>query len=44
MATFLDGAAKTLDIALYDLRLDDAPGNTLFAAKEPSCPTTPSDF
>jgi phosphatidylserine/phosphatidylglycerophosphate/cardiolipin synthase-like enzyme len=34
MATFLDGAAKTLDIALYDLRLDDAPGNTLFAAFE----------
>jgi phosphatidylserine/phosphatidylglycerophosphate/cardiolipin synthase-like enzyme len=32
MATFLDGATKTLDIALYDLRLEDAPSNTLFAA------------
>jgi phosphatidylserine/phosphatidylglycerophosphate/cardiolipin synthase-like enzyme len=32
MASFLDGAATTLDIALYDLRLDDAPGNTLFGA------------
>jgi phosphatidylserine/phosphatidylglycerophosphate/cardiolipin synthase-like enzyme len=34
MASFLDGAAKTLDIALYDLRLEDAPGNTLFGAFE----------
>ncbi|HXI96992.1 MAG TPA: phosphatidylserine/phosphatidylglycerophosphate/cardiolipin synthase family protein [Candidatus Acidoferrum sp.] len=32
MASFLDGAAKTLDIALYDLRLEDAPGDMLFAA------------
>jgi phosphatidylserine/phosphatidylglycerophosphate/cardiolipin synthase-like enzyme len=34
MASFLAGAAKTLDIALYDLRLEDAPGNTLFGAFE----------
>jgi phosphatidylserine/phosphatidylglycerophosphate/cardiolipin synthase-like enzyme len=32
MASFLNGAAKTLDIALYDLRLDDAPSNTVFGA------------
>ena len=34
MAAFLDGATKTLDIALYDLRLEDAPSNTLFASFE----------
>jgi phosphatidylserine/phosphatidylglycerophosphate/cardiolipin synthase-like enzyme len=34
MASFLDGATSTLDIALYDLRLEDAPGNTLFGAFE----------
>ena len=32
IAAFLNGATKTLDIALYDLRLEDAPANTLFAA------------
>jgi phosphatidylserine/phosphatidylglycerophosphate/cardiolipin synthase-like enzyme len=32
MASFLNGATKTLDIALYDLRLQDAPSNTLFGA------------
>ncbi|HXM72616.1 MAG TPA: phosphatidylserine/phosphatidylglycerophosphate/cardiolipin synthase family protein [Candidatus Dormibacteraeota bacterium] len=32
MAAFLDGATKSLDIALYDLRLDAGPGDTLFAA------------
>jgi phosphatidylserine/phosphatidylglycerophosphate/cardiolipin synthase-like enzyme len=32
MAAFLNGATKTLDIALYDLRLEDAPSNTLFGA------------
>jgi phosphatidylserine/phosphatidylglycerophosphate/cardiolipin synthase-like enzyme len=34
MASFLDGATQTMDIALYDLRLEDAPGNTLFGAFE----------
>ena len=34
MASFLNGATKTLDIALYDLRLQDAPSNTLFGAFE----------
>jgi phosphatidylserine/phosphatidylglycerophosphate/cardiolipin synthase-like enzyme len=32
MASFLDGATRTLDIALYDLRLDAAPGDILLAA------------
>ncbi|MHB8588605.1 MAG: phospholipase D-like domain-containing protein [Candidatus Dormibacteraceae bacterium] len=32
MASFLDGASKTLDIALYDLRLEAAPATTLFGA------------
>jgi phosphatidylserine/phosphatidylglycerophosphate/cardiolipin synthase-like enzyme len=32
IASFLDGATQTLDIALYDLRLEDAPANTLFSA------------
>ena len=32
IASFLDGATQTLDIALYDLRLEDAPANTLFGA------------
>jgi phosphatidylserine/phosphatidylglycerophosphate/cardiolipin synthase-like enzyme len=32
MAGFLGGAIKTLDIALYDLRLDAAPGDILLAA------------
>ncbi|HXN77182.1 MAG TPA: phospholipase D-like domain-containing protein [Candidatus Dormibacteraeota bacterium] len=32
MAAFLNGATQTLDIALYDLRLEDAPSNTLFGA------------
>jgi phosphatidylserine/phosphatidylglycerophosphate/cardiolipin synthase-like enzyme len=32
VAAFLDAATATLDIAIYDLRLEDAPGNTLFDA------------
>jgi phosphatidylserine/phosphatidylglycerophosphate/cardiolipin synthase-like enzyme len=32
IGSFLDGATQTLDIAIYDLRLDQAPGNTLFGA------------
>jgi phosphatidylserine/phosphatidylglycerophosphate/cardiolipin synthase-like enzyme len=32
VASFLDAATATLDIAIYDLRLEDAPGNTLFGA------------
>ena len=32
MASFLGGATKTLDIALYDLRLEAAPGDILLAA------------
>ena len=34
VASFLDGATKTLDIAIYDLRLDAGPASTLFAAFE----------
>ena len=34
MASFLDGATKTLDIAIYDLRLDDAPSATVFNSFE----------
>ena len=34
MATFLGGATRTLDIALYDLRLEDSPANTVMAAIE----------
>ncbi len=30
MATFLDGATRTLDVAIYDLRLDDSPSATVF--------------
>ncbi|TMF71907.1 MAG: hypothetical protein E6I13_03600, partial [Chloroflexi bacterium] len=30
LATFLDGATRSLDVAIYDLRLEDSPGNTLF--------------
>ena len=29
IASFVDGATKTLDVAIYDLRLDDSPGTTL---------------
>ncbi len=29
MAVFLDGATKTLDVAIYDLRLDDSPSATI---------------
>jgi phosphatidylserine/phosphatidylglycerophosphate/cardiolipin synthase-like enzyme len=32
LATFLGGATKSLDIALYDLRLEQGPANTLLAA------------
>ena len=32
LATFLDAASKTLDVAIYDLRLDESPGNTVFNA------------
>jgi phosphatidylserine/phosphatidylglycerophosphate/cardiolipin synthase-like enzyme len=32
MSSFLGGATKTLDIALYDLRLEAAPGDILLAA------------
>ena len=32
MASFLDGAKRSLDVAAYDLRLDDAPGATLLAS------------
>jgi phosphatidylserine/phosphatidylglycerophosphate/cardiolipin synthase-like enzyme len=32
IAGFLDGAMKTLDISLYDLRLDESPGDALFRA------------
>ena len=32
MASFLDGAQRTLDVAIYDLRLEQAPGDTLFAS------------
>lgn len=34
MASFLDGATATLDVAIYDLRLDAGPGGTVFAAFE----------
>jgi phosphatidylserine/phosphatidylglycerophosphate/cardiolipin synthase-like enzyme len=34
IASFLDGATKTLDIATYDLRLDAIPSSTLFSAFE----------
>ena len=30
LAAFLDGAARTLDIAIYDLRLESAPGDVVF--------------
>jgi len=29
LATFLDGATRTLDVAIYDLRLEESPANTL---------------
>lgn len=32
LAAFLDGATKTLDIAIYDLRLDAAPAQTVMAS------------
>jgi phosphatidylserine/phosphatidylglycerophosphate/cardiolipin synthase-like enzyme len=32
IAAFIDGATRTLDIALYDLRLEAGPGDMLFAA------------
>ena len=34
VAAFLDGATKTLDVAIYDLRLEDSPGNTLLNSFE----------
>jgi phosphatidylserine/phosphatidylglycerophosphate/cardiolipin synthase-like enzyme len=34
VATFLGGATRTLDIALYDLRLEDSPANTVMTAIE----------
>ncbi len=30
VGAFLDGATKTLDVAIYDLRLDDSPAATVF--------------
>ena len=30
LAAFLDAASKTLDVAIYDLRLEESPGNTVF--------------
>ncbi|HEY1419945.1 MAG TPA: phospholipase D-like domain-containing protein [Candidatus Dormibacteraeota bacterium] len=32
VATFIDGASKTIDVAIYDLRLEQGPGATVFAA------------
>lgn len=32
MAAFLDGATKTLDVAIYDLRLDASPAQTVLAS------------
>jgi phosphatidylserine/phosphatidylglycerophosphate/cardiolipin synthase-like enzyme len=37
VASFLDGATKTLDIAIYDLRLDAGPAGTLLGAFERAC-------
>ena len=34
LAAFLDGATKTLDIAIYDLRLEDSPADMLLSAFE----------
>ena len=34
VASCLDGATKSLDIAIYDLRLEDSPGNTLLNSFE----------
>ncbi|HET7421086.1 MAG TPA: phospholipase D-like domain-containing protein [Candidatus Dormibacteraeota bacterium] len=34
LATFLGGATRTLDVAIYDLRLDQSPGDTVFGAFE----------
>ena len=34
MASFLDGAKRSLDIAIYDLRLEASPGATLFGSFE----------
>ncbi len=34
LATFLDGATRTLDVAIYDLRLDQSPANTLLGSFE----------
>src|SRR5207248_9033525 len=30
LATFVDGATRSLAVVIYDLRLEDSPGNTLF--------------
>jgi hypothetical protein len=32
MASFLDGATASLDVAIYDLRLDAGPGATVLGA------------
>lgn len=32
MAAFLDGAKRTLDVSIYDLRLDAGPGDAVFTA------------
>jgi phosphatidylserine/phosphatidylglycerophosphate/cardiolipin synthase-like enzyme len=32
IAAFIDGATRSLDIAIYDMRLDDSPEATLFSA------------
>ena len=34
LATFLDGATRTLDVAIYDLRLEESPANTLMNSFE----------
>jgi phosphatidylserine/phosphatidylglycerophosphate/cardiolipin synthase-like enzyme len=37
VTSFIDGATKSIDIAIYDLRLDDAPGAALLASFESAC-------
>ena len=32
LASFLDGATRTLDVAIYDLRLDDSPAQTVLSS------------
>lgn len=32
VASFIDGATKTLDVAIYDLRLEESPADTLLAS------------